>query len=283
MKLNNKEIDKHIKLIDYHYFFDIELISDCNLNCIFCPRDKIIRKQRKLTDNQIDTLKKWLPEKCSIMFSGMGEPLLDKRIFDLINYLSSSKRIIGITTNGHLLNKNTIQKLINTKLNFLQISLNAINKNTYYKISNGKQNDKIFQILNYLSKNKKDNLIIQVSLIDTYISKKDIELIENLKQKPDFNFFIKKEHNRGGYLESKLKANFSTCYLFSQFTFINSDGNILSCCHDIRSNNILGNIETHSFAEIIDIKKDIIRENKWFKECSVCNDYGRNTIVQPLI
>ena len=283
MKLTDPEIKKHIELIDYHNFFDIELISDCNLNCAFCPREKIVRKQKKMTDEQLKILKGWLPEKCNIMFSGMGEPLIDKRIFDLINEFASPKRIIGITTNAQLLNKNMTQKLLNSNLNFLQISLNAVDEKTYYEISNGHQNNKIFESLDYLSAHKKDSLIIQLSLIDKYISKNSLEYLETLKQKTGFNFFIKKQHNRGGHLKSNSIINLSRCYLFSQFTFISSDGNILSCCHDIKSNSILGNIKTHSFMEITEIKKNIIKENKWFNECRFCNDFGRNNIIEPLI
>jgi len=35
--------------------------------------------------------------------------------------------------------------------------------------------------------------------------------------------------------------------------------------------------------EITEIKKNIIKENKWFNECRFCNDFGRNNIIEPLI
>lgn len=272
-------MNKMLELVNYHYFFDIELCSICNLHCNICPRNKIVREQKFFSFKNIDLLNQWLPRKCNIMFSGMGEPLLYPHLFTAIDKLASQERVIGITTNGQLLNKDMIKQVCTSKLQFLQISINHLKNDNYKQITNF-DNTQLLKNVEYIAINKPVGIDFQLSFLDIEMSAEEKHKIETYCKNRGIKKFIKHKHNRGGYLaDYQINKKYDCCYLFSQFTFISCDGNILSCCHDLEQKNIIGNINTHSFEEIVESKIKIIKENKWFNQCSLCNDGGRNNII----
>jgi MoaA/NifB/PqqE/SkfB family radical SAM enzyme len=279
MKLDKQQQLLHLKLLEERFFFDIELSANCNLNCNFCPREYIKRNNKQMSKTLAKKLNIWLPKKCNIMFSGMGEPLLYNDLFKITDNLYNSKRIIGITTNGQLLNEKIIEKIFTSKIDFLQISVNELDNIKYQKLSGGQDNSKIFKAINEIfNKNKKIDL--QFSFVSDNLSKKEIKKQTDFSKKYNAIYFSKKLHNRGGYFSINNNKSYNNCFIFSQITYINSDGDILYCCHDLQSKNIIGNINTHTFSDIIEIKKNIIKKNKWHKQCEICNDAGRETIIK---
>lgn len=174
----------------------------------------------------------------------MGEPLLYPNLFSAIDKLASQERVIGITTNGQLLNEDMIRTGFNSKLKFLQISINHLENYKYKQITNF-DNKQLLQNVEYIAINK--HASIQLSFSDNEMSVEEKHKIKTYCKNRGIKNFIKQKHNRGGYwadYQTNKKCNY--CYLFSQFPYISCDGNILSCCHYLEQKNILGNINTHS-------------------------------------
>ena len=109
---------------------EISESGTCNRVCSFCPRSDPNYKDIKEFISK-DLHNKLLKELSNlnyagvIRYSGFVEPLLDKRIFDLIksarNYLSKAK--IEIVTNGDVLNKERLIKLFENGLSTILISV----------------------------------------------------------------------------------------------------------------------------------------------------------------
>lgn len=126
-------------------------ISDrCNLNCNMClnhsknrPEDHICKKEPCL-DMNFDTFKSILNNfnnACFLCLAGRGEPFLNNDIFEMIKYGSNQKMKISVITNGTLLS-DKIDQIIDSKLNSIEISLDAFNPAEYKKMHNA--SDKIF-------------------------------------------------------------------------------------------------------------------------------------------
>ena len=64
-----------------------------------------------------------------------GEPLLNKNISNMIKIAKSSNNfeIIDLTTNATFLNKKLIDELIESKLDKINISINGVDKKSYYR------------------------------------------------------------------------------------------------------------------------------------------------------
>lgn len=106
-----------------------EITSACNLRCKHClsdsgkphPKELNTEKAKRL----IDTLEKM--KVFNIDFSG-GEPLIRPDIFELLEYASQKKMCISLLTNGSLITKEIIDRLKNTNIFYLQLSIDGIER-----------------------------------------------------------------------------------------------------------------------------------------------------------
>jgi radical SAM protein with 4Fe4S-binding SPASM domain len=106
-----------------------EITGACNLRCKHCLSDS-----GKLHSNELNTLEaKKLIDTLEMMkvfnisFSG-GEPLIRPDIFELLEYASQKRIGIDLLTNGALITKETIDRLENTNIFHLQVSIDGIGK-----------------------------------------------------------------------------------------------------------------------------------------------------------
>ena len=115
---------------------EINLLALCNRSCNFCPvsnknfyqdfynNDKTGKMGIELYEKLLRDLAQ-IDYSGIIMFSGLSEPLLHKKIY---HFIRRSKEVlrkvqVEINSNGDVLNKKRLEKLFNHGLNTLSISL----------------------------------------------------------------------------------------------------------------------------------------------------------------
>jgi len=218
----------------------------------------------------------FLPKNSRIMFSGLGEPFLNPNVIQYIKQLKKKKMIVALTTNGTLLTRRIIKALVNLRIDLLQISFNGIEKKTYESIMNGAKFSIIKRNLSHLKSLKKE-LDVKIAVVKQNLNKNEIEGIKKFAQQNGFNIIINKIHSRGGVLNNYKPQSipFNVCGSFCKVIYISWDGSIFSCSNDFNGNNIIGDISTNSFEKIINFKKEIIMNEKWFESCKFCNDQYR--------
>jgi hypothetical protein len=185
---------------------EVKPITNCNLNCIFCSVDEG-KSSKKRVDFVVERnylvaeLKKLIDYKLSfdrdikfeIYINPHGEPLLYADIIDLIKDISkiSNINVISIITNGTLLNKILVDKLIKAGLNQINLSLNAINVAEATKLAGNKSYNikKLLTISEYLI-NKLKVVISPIFLSD--INDKEIEKIIKFSKKIKAEVLIQK-------------------------------------------------------------------------------------------
>jgi len=128
------EIERNLKLPKTLY---IETTNRCNLRCRGCilyrgnwepDRDISLEELKRITDQ--------LPDLERVFLHGIGEPLLNNELPDIIRHLKRHKVYVLFNSNGILLNSQRQQDLINAELNELRISLDAASAHGYKKIRN---------------------------------------------------------------------------------------------------------------------------------------------------
>jgi wyosine [tRNA(Phe)-imidazoG37] synthetase (radical SAM superfamily) len=92
-----------LKILINNPLFDVEASSACNINCSFCPRTKLARKQTIMWPEIFAYVLKFLPQNAVVMFAGFGEPLLNKNLEIYIRQLKDRNISSCIITNGILL------------------------------------------------------------------------------------------------------------------------------------------------------------------------------------
>jgi len=101
----------------------------------------------------------------TILFTGAGEPFLHPRINDMIKFVKSKNIKLQIFTNGTLIDKKTINTIIQSKTDELFISVSASNPKTYVKVHPRQRKDMFIKTENNIKnlvkqKNRKPNIVL---------------------------------------------------------------------------------------------------------------------------
>ena len=151
----------------------ISVTDRCNFRCTYCmPKEvygeafKFLPKEELLDFDEIEKIAKTFASigVTKIRLTG-GEPLVRKNIEDLIRRLSKIEGIedIAMTTNGYLL-ESKLDSLIESGLNRITVSLDAIDEKTFKKMSD--QNFDVNKVLSAINMaNKKGFEQIKVNCV----------------------------------------------------------------------------------------------------------------------
>ena len=171
------------------YTIYIEPTKICNFKCFYCmhsTRDMVdgIFSQTGYKTNNIDEslfdkivkeIMEFPVEPKRIVFSGLGEPLCNKKLPEMISKLRQANFTgrIDMITNGALLNKALSDRLITAGVSRIQISLQGINGDQYEKNCGYKMDyEKFVDELTYLYSNKQDTSIF-IKIIDALVDNKE--------------------------------------------------------------------------------------------------------------
>lgn len=267
----------------------------CNLRCKTCWRlekegcDKI---KDELTLKEIeDILKecKKLDVK-TIDLTGGGEPFYRKTIFEIISKVKKYGFEATLTTNGTLLNKKKIEKIINLGLGDICFSIESNEERINDALRGKGTYKKVVKAIKTLNELKKDleKPIVRIatvitnknykhlgSLID-FASENKISAINfsvmiewkinkelTMKKEKDYTKILKELNAR--IKDKKIYSNLGLiikyglfehnppefCFAPWEMIFINSNGEVLACCTLASYHeNVIGNIKEQSLSEI---------------------------------
>ena len=131
------------------YRLDIEVFRGCNFKCNFCPinNDSASKKEgyqsmtfdtlKKIVDDVVDMEKETNGEKIGVIYmGGFGESLLHKDFPEMVSYVKEKEicREIRLITNGSMLNPQLNQRLVDSGLDLLRISVEALSDEKYKKV-----------------------------------------------------------------------------------------------------------------------------------------------------
>lgn len=257
--------------------FYLEITNACNLDCPFCTNEK---GQSFMNINDIENYLKQIRDFSDYVYLHvLGEPLLHKKIDEILSITDELKINVQLVTNGTLLNS----KIFNhPSLRKLSISLHSVNN----------QND-----TNYFENIK--NIINEVH--NAYIELRFYDydnLDKNLKEFKEYLYITYKVENTPKINSYKIKDNVYIYYdnLFKWPSIndpiiseqgkchgaidqlailVNSD--VTVCCLDPKGYNRIGNLKENSLKEILESKKykeivDNFKNNKLTLElCKKCS------------
>jgi organic radical activating enzyme len=113
----------------------IELTNFCNMHCTFCPSGLLQRKREHLEDS---TLKSFLNElhelniKAPILCNILGEPFLNKRLYEYLDLFEESGHPVTLITNMTVLKSKAVQREVLKHNNLtLALSLQTVTKESY--------------------------------------------------------------------------------------------------------------------------------------------------------
>ncbi len=151
----------------------------CNSKCKMClSASKMYKYKAEMSTEQIKKLitelKKWLgPYTLSI---GGGEPTLRKDLWEIIRFANNQQIRTILSTNGILITKEDIPKIINSGLKEIRISLDSLNPETYKKVRGVNAQKKVVQTIDLVKEHIKNIRI----LVNVVITKHNVDEIPDL-------------------------------------------------------------------------------------------------------
>jgi len=231
-----------------------------------------------------------------------GEPFLNSELSEMIKEAKKLKIFTCISTNGHFLDAENCQKLIDSKLSELIISIDGASSLTYSKYRKGgdlkKVQDGVFQLI---EKRKKSGSIFPFVSVQFLVFKHNqheipqiIKWCKTAKvdrlifksaqfynfynediEPPDIEKYSRYFKNKEGKLEIK-KLTKNHCFKLWSSAVFSWDGEFVPCCYDKDLEHSAGNISDNSLIQLWKSDKmhrfrDIIIKNKTLvKICNNC-------------
>ncbi len=132
----------------------VESAIACNLRCVMCPWREIAKKIENraiMTQEVWEAIRPYLSDVRSIDFTGGGEPLLQPRLIEWISEANAAGCETGFLSNGLLLKKETAERIINTGVDWICVSMDGADAEMYNRIRVDSDFDRVCENLANLS------------------------------------------------------------------------------------------------------------------------------------
>lgn len=252
----------------YPKYLSIQTTSFCNAKCIFCPIDEL--KHLFPPRAMDEALFRKIIDECSfyrgierIILYLNNEPLTDINIVDRINYAKSIVpwASVHILTNGLLLDDKMQDELINSKLDWIGVSMHGIKKQTV-EAAMGIDYDIVFpRLLRFFQKAKSkrnlEDFIMVTFLNHKYLSPGEKDEAINFWKSQGISriSFFEAPISRAGNVKSLAQVyhpKISGCRSIwaNEMIHIVENGDVILCCMDWKREVILGNLKDQSIYEV---------------------------------
>ncbi|MDD5617540.1 MAG: radical SAM protein [Candidatus Omnitrophica bacterium] len=300
----SRRILKGNRVFGYPVHLSIESTNICNLQCPMCSTGQSF-SQRKKGKISLDNFKKLIDEIGKYLYVvgpfNLGEPLLHEEIFDMISYAQKSNISTILGTNGMLITKDIAEKIIDSQLEKLVISVDAATQETYQKNRPGGDFNILIKNIEALVLEKKKRHsktpFIAIQMIVMKNNEHEIENFKNLAKDLGVDKYVLTmfwEQSLGKSPGEKATSNLhpyrkkyknlletdslvgKSCRWAWSGSIINWDGTVVPCCYDYNETYKIGNVFNEPFKNLWNnqkyryLRKEIKNGRKNIPLCSIC-------------
>lgn len=309
IQLENREpLAENIPL-DTPWVIFVDPSDVCNFRCKFCPSSDVRllkENNRSLLRMDFNLYKKIVNDICKfdkpikvLRLYKDGEPLLNPRFADMVNYARESGccERVDTTTNASLLNPKRNLDIINAGLNRINISIEGINRKQYLEFSGNSINFKwlVYNITHFYNHRKDCEMFIKINgdLLNEEDKQKfyDIfgDICDGISIEHTMNcwygFEGSKQNEEVGIYGQPIDKIDVCPYVFYSMS-INSDGTVSLCFVDWARRLIIGDVNKQSVKEIWDGEKIWEYQDTFLQKkrnelpiCSRCNQLSHGQAV----
>ena len=256
-----------------------EPTTSCNLRCPECPSGlrSFTRPTGMLHEN---LFKKTIDELADTLlyltFYFQGEPYLNPKFLELVNYAHKKKIYTATSTNAHYLNDENAKKTIESGLDRLIVSIDGTSQETYEQYRVGGQLAKVLEGTKNVIKWKKElksstpHIIFQFLVVKP--NEHQIEEVKQLAKElgvdevafktaqiydfengnpliPTIDRFARYKEQADGTFQIKNKL-IDHCWKMWHSCVITWDGLVVPCCFDKDAEYRMGNLKNETFKSL---------------------------------
>lgn len=153
LTVKTQHLLRHDSLAGMPVSYFVDPINICNLHCPLCPtgrgilarpRGKMVLSDLKRVIDQI------APYAYRVELYNWGEPLLHPDIFEMIKYVASRRITVGISSNLNRLDRIGAQRLVDSGLSQLVVSVDGSTQESYSAYRQGGSLERVLANLNML-------------------------------------------------------------------------------------------------------------------------------------
>ena len=257
----------------------LQTINACQAACKMCPYPlyKNAFPRGRMDDALFDKVASEIaehPEAGTFVPMLQNEPFLDKHIFEKVKRfkaLTGGRVRVELVTNGSFLTDETIERIRDSGLDSLDISLDALSREVYERVRIGLDYDAVLAGV---------DRVIAAGLTGTTVAVRLVRLHDNAHEADAFvrrwrargvPVFVYTAHNRAGALEERdrewriapadltpleragrrvARAWMRHCPIPFSSANILHNGDLLMCVHDWGRKEVIGNVRDATIAEL---------------------------------
>jgi MoaA/NifB/PqqE/SkfB family radical SAM enzyme len=121
----------------------IECTTRCNLRCTFCDLSYWTEKPADLMFSDIERMVAHLPKLKRIDLTGIGESLMNRDFFKIVEFLKSRRIYVTLNDNFTLMNQRAARRIVELGVDQMFFSLDGATKESYEQIRVGADFDKV--------------------------------------------------------------------------------------------------------------------------------------------
>ena len=244
----------------------IQTISYCNARCVFCAyptvKDKISHgiMEDDVYKKIIEEAALYKPKRVALLL--MNEPLLDRKLSERISYAKKKlgeETEVTITSNGSILTPNVVNRLVESGLDRIKISIQGITKDTYERVM-GLDFKRTFDGINLLIDTLKERKLkkpkVVLSMVNVGHNDDELRKYKRYWRRKGVKATSVAFENKGGNIEDNVELHpfglqlMERCYRFNRCAYILYNGDLIPCCADWSRSVVLGNVKEKSIREI---------------------------------
>ena len=272
-RLKYRLIDKRRPVPEAPEHIQIQTISGCNANCVFCPHKKTEidipmgrPMEMELFKTIVDQCIDWGVKRFSPYL--MNEPTLDPRLGERIAYITSHKQpgqFTKINSHGGRLTENMAKQLLDSGLDRVNFSVQGLDPEIYENVMHlplQKTLDNIDRMLELKREGNYKKPRIRVCMLVTNYIEPQLPKIKEYWGARGVKINLNQLENRGNHkaiksteIALKQMKNFDWCNRLFEQMYVLYDGRLVMCCADWEQTGVMGDASKTKLREIWDGEK----------------------------
>jgi MoaA/NifB/PqqE/SkfB family radical SAM enzyme len=241
---------------------EVEPTTECNITCVFCPRDSLKRAGGRLSEKDFLLTLENLGEgagKGMLLFSGFGEPMKHEDIVVFVRHAKDAGWFCGITTNGTLLSVAAMERLLSAGLDVLQMSLHAVTALTYSRVVKKSSYEEAVKKVEAIVPLCEGRIVLALNFTVTPWNRQETREFASYWQGRGVSHInFSRCHNRGGHFRGLGRASgpvsssgtAEPCWSFHNALYVTWEGQLLACCNDLTGETSRGDLRRLALREI---------------------------------
>jgi radical SAM protein with 4Fe4S-binding SPASM domain len=238
----------------------VETTAKCNLYCPMCPRETFKQPKADMADAIFERLVKESAHTAEhMMLIGLGEPFMDPKIYERIEFCHRHSVSTLLSTNGTFLDEKASARLLGTPLEQLTFSFDGAKKASFEFYRKGANFEKVRANFVRFARMKKERgsklqVVVQMIRMEKNAGEVDeflkfwnaVEGVDQVRIKEDETNMLRPE---AGHAAEDWKH---PChYLWRGPLYVKQNGDVYPCCQSyFCGGGPVGNLETESLEAI---------------------------------